>query len=210
MAELALRPRTGFEGLAVAGRHGVGDHAAAGLVIAERPDLAVAQLAVFHGKTDEVAAAIREIAGIELPNGPKRATANGLSLIGIGPGQYLAVAEGDLAKELLARIAGALVGLAAVVDQSDAKAILRLSGPHARDVLAKGCSVDLHPRVFTTEDAATTLASLVPCQIGLLDDEPTFELAVPLSYARGFWFWLTAAAAEFGYDVVAPAKSRQG
>ena len=38
------------------------------------------------------------------------------------------------------------LGVAAVSDQSDARLVLRVSGPRVRDVLAKGVPVDLHPR----------------------------------------------------------------
>jgi sarcosine oxidase subunit gamma len=127
-----------------------------------------------------------------------------LAVIGLAPQQWLAIAEGEKGRALLARIGTDLSGLAAVVDQSDAKAMLRLSGPRVRDVLAKGCALDLHPRAFKPQDAATTQLALIPCQLWLLDEAPTFELAVPLSYARSFWSWLAASAAEYGYEVKPP------
>jgi heterotetrameric sarcosine oxidase gamma subunit len=37
-----------------------------------------------------------------------------------------------------------------VVDVSAQRTTLRLRGEHARDLLAGGCSLDLHPRVFGT------------------------------------------------------------
>ena len=37
-------------------------------------------------------------------------------------------------------------------------------------------------------------------QIDMLDDA-TYQLAAPRSMAGSFWSWLTASAAEFGYDV---------
>ncbi len=201
MAELALKPRSGFEDLAIPGRYGVALGAEPQVIILERPNLVVAQLSAFRGKREDAARAVFEIAGLELPEGPKRAAVSGLTLIGMAPSQWLSIADGAEGRARLSRLSEALSGLASVVDQSDAKAILRVSGPRLRDALAKGCALDLHPRAFGFEDAATTQIALIPCQIWQLDDAPTFELAVPLSYARSFWSWLTASAGEFGYEV---------
>src|SRR5262249_43739542 len=141
MAELALKPRTGFGGLGVPGRYNIADGAEPGVFITERAGLAVTQIAAFHGKTDAVAKAVKDIANLDMPVGPKRTAAGGIALIGIAPMQWLAIVEGEAGRALLAKLTQALVGVAATVDQSDAKAMLRLSGARARDALAKGCSV---------------------------------------------------------------------
>jgi sarcosine oxidase subunit gamma len=201
VVEFTLKSRTGFEGLATPGRYATAAGVEPQIIIAERPNLIVAQLSAFRGKREDVANAVFAITGLELPDRPKRAAAIGLNLIGIAPSQWLAIADGAEGRAVLSRLSAALSGLASVVDQSDAKAILRVSGPRLREALAKGCSLDLHPRAFTPQDAATTQMALIPCQLWQLDEAPTFELAVPLSYARSFWSWLTASAAEFGYEV---------
>ena len=48
----------------------------------------------------------------------------------------------------------------AVVDVSAQRIGVRLSGSRARDVLAKGCSIDLHPRVFVRGSAVQTTVGL--------------------------------------------------
>jgi len=204
VADLTLAPRIAFQGLAVPGRYG---HVVGGdrpVVIAERPGLAVMQICARRGKTAELAAAIRDVSGLDLPRGPKRAASNGLAVIGMGPHEWLAVAEGDRGRAALARVKEAGEGFASFVDQSHAKAILRLSGTRARDVLAKGCGLDLHQRAFKPGDAATTQIALIPCQLSQLDETPTFELSVPLGYAGSFWSWLSASAAEYGFEVKPP------
>jgi sarcosine oxidase subunit gamma len=201
MAEVALKPRTAFDGLAVPGRYGARSPDEPQIIVTERPHLTVTQLSAFHGKSAEIAEAVSTETGLELPNGPKRVQAEGLSLIGVAPSQWLAIAEDEAARGRLSRLSAALAGRASVVDQSDAKAILRLSGKRVRDALAKGCPLDLHPRAFTLGDAATTQVALIPCQLWQLDEAPTFELSVPRSYAGSFWHWLASSAAEFGYEV---------
>jgi methylglutamate dehydrogenase subunit D len=204
VADLPLTPKTAFAGLAVPGRYG---HVISGdrpVVVAERPGLAVAQICARRGKVDQLAAAIGAATGLELPHGPKRAVSNGVALIGMGPHEWLAVAEGEQGRAGLARIKDAAQGLASVVDQSQAKAVLRLSGTRARDVLAKGCGLDLHARAFKPGDAAMTQVALIPCQLWQLDETPSFELSVPLGYAASLWSWLTASAAEYGFEVKPP------
>jgi heterotetrameric sarcosine oxidase gamma subunit len=201
VADLSLAPRNAFQGLAVPGRYG---HVVGGdrpVVIAERPKLAVAQICARRGKTAELAVAIRDASDLELPRGPKRAASHGLAIIGMGPHEWLAVADGDRGRAALARVKAAGEGFASFVDQSHAKAILRLCGTRVRDVLAKGCGLDLHERVFKPGDAATTQIALIPCQLWQLDETPAFELSVPSGYAGSFWSWLSASAAEYGFEV---------
>ena len=50
---------------------------------------------------------------------------------------------------------------------------------------------------------ASTLVAYVGVQIDMLDAEPIYQLAAPRSMAGTLWSWLSASAAEFGYDVVA-------
>jgi sarcosine oxidase subunit gamma len=115
-----------------------------------------------------------------------------------GPGQWLVAAPGH---DAVAALTMKLGDVAAVTDQTDARVILRLSGPRVRDVLAKGCPIDLHPRAFKAGDVALTSISHIGVQIWQVDDAPTFDIAVPRSMIESFWSWLDASAAEFGYVV---------
>ena len=101
-----------------------------------------------------------------------------------------------------ALLAAPFAGLASVVDQSHGRTLLRVTGPHVRDALAKGVAVDLHPRAFKTGDAAATLVSHIPVQLWQIDDRPTYEFAVARSLAQSFWHWLEASAAQYGLEFV--------
>ena len=80
--------------------------------------------------------------------------------------------------------------------------LLRVTGPHVRDALAKGVAVDLHPGAFKTDDAAVTLVSHIAVQLWQIDDRPTYEFAVARSLAQSFWHWLEASAAQYGLEFV--------
>ena len=200
MAEICLKPRSPLAGLLKPGRHG-GHNSPPGVALNERIGLALFVISAAAGKASEVAAKVLAVTGLELPMGPKRVSKDGFALIGTAPGQWLAVVEGKSALGLLAKLAAGLKGLATIIDQSDGKAVLRISGPRAREVLAKGCSLDLHRSVFKPGSAGTTPVALIDCVIWQVDETPSYDLAVPTSFAESFWSWLTASAAEFGYTV---------
>lgn len=192
-----LTPRSAFIGLpARSGRKGE-----PGVTVRPRGDLALARLITRKGRVDDLAAAVRSRYGLELPTTPTRVEEGGLAFIWSGLGQWLVVAEDgrDLAREL-AEAAGAF---AAVSDQSDGLAVLRVAGPHARDALIKGVGLDLHPRAFGPGDAAVTVIAHIGAQLWQLDDGPTYEIAIYRSFAGSLWRWLEASAAEFGCVVEA-------
>ena len=60
-----------------------------------------------------------------------------------------------------------------MVDVSAQRTTLRLRGEHARDLLAGGCSLDLHPRVFGRGAAAQTLLGQAGVVLMALDDTGT-------------------------------------
>jgi heterotetrameric sarcosine oxidase gamma subunit len=196
-----LTPRTPLAAVAVPGRHGRAEAGPTPVVLTERRDLQLRIISARRGQAARVGEVVGRLTGLVLPQGPARVTAHGLALIGTAPDQWLAVAEDQAATELLATLTKELAGIASIIDQSDGKAVIRISGARARDALAKGCSLDLHPSVFQPGDAATTQIALIDCQLWQLDDVPTYDLAVPSSFAESFWSWLTASAAEYGYSV---------
>jgi heterotetrameric sarcosine oxidase gamma subunit len=132
------------------------------------------------------------------PAHPAVAKGDGCDLVWAGPGQWLVLSND---RGIADRLASELHGLAAVTDQSDGRAVLRLAGPRVHDALAKGCPIDLHPRVFRPGEAALTVIAHIGVHLWQLDEAPTYELAVFRSFAGSFWGWLSAAAAEFGLEL---------
>jgi sarcosine oxidase subunit gamma len=200
MTEIRLKARSPFAGLLEPGRHGA-HGGAPGVSLSERNGLALFVISAGANKAGEVAAKMASVTGLDLPMGSKRVSKSGFALIGTAPGQWLAIAESKEARALPAMLGVALKGLATVVDLSDGKAVLRISGPRARDTLAKGCSLDLNALVFKPGSAGTTPVALIDCVIWQVDETPTYDLAVPTSFAESFWSWLTSCAAEYGYRV---------
>ena len=87
---------------------------------------------------------------------------------------------------------------ASVTDTSESRTCIRVSGKNARDVLAKGCSLDLHPAKFGPGQCAQTLLGKVGVMMSQTAAAPTYELLVLRSFATYLWAWLEDAAAEYG------------
>ena len=124
-------------------------------------------------------------------------------VIWLGPQEWLVTSERRDGEDPEATLRDAVSehGGAAVVEVSAQRTTLRLRGAHARDVIAKGCSLDLHPAVFGQGAAAqTVLGHAGVVLIPLSDNGTDFRIIVRSSFARYLADWLIDAAEEFGVD----------
>jgi sarcosine oxidase subunit gamma len=171
-----------------------------GVVVAKRDTLAIARIAVRKGRCAALTRTVRERFGVELPSGPCRVQANELAFIGVGVEAWLATADTDV-DGFAASLRNVVDDSATVSDQIGSYVVLRLTGRGVADVLAKFVALDLHPRVFVTGSAASTIASHVPLTLWRLEDGPdglpVFELAVPRSYTESFRHTLTESGATW-------------
>ncbi len=204
MSDRALRPVSALSGLVMAGRYGRAD-GEAGVIIGELTGLGLATVACRKGRSAALSAAVRKAYGAELPASPRVSQGPKANFIGYGPGQWLAVSESIANEALASDLSTKLKSLASTSDQSGGRTVLRISGPRARDVLAKGLPIDLDPRAFPSGSAATSAISHIGVQLWQIDDTRSYDLAIFRSLTESFWRWLTASAAEFGYEV-APAR----
>ena len=204
MSDRTLHPLSALSGIAVPGRYGRGEGEPS-LVITELTGLSLATVACRKGQAAALSAAVRNAYGVDLPASSRIAQGAAVRFIGYGPGQWLAVSEALANEALASELAAKLQGLASVSDQSGGRTVLRVSGNRARDVLAKGLPLDLDPRAFPLGSAATSAISHIGVQLWQADDMRSYDLAVFRSLSESFWRWLTASAAEFGYEVT-PAR----
>ena len=204
MSNRTLHPLSALSGIAVPGRYGRGEGEPS-LVITELTGLGLATVACRKGQAAALSAAVRNAYGVDLPASSRVAQGAAVRFIGYGPGQWLAVSEALANEALASELAAKLQGLASVSDQSGGRTVLRVSGNRARDVLAKGLPLDLDPRAFPLGSAATSAISHIGVQLWQADDMRSYDLAVFRSLSESFWRWLTASAAEFGYEVT-PAR----
>lgn len=172
-----------------------------GVIVEERDRLGIASVLAKRGQQEALRKQIRERFGIELAPGPKRSVAGDYAFIATGPSVWLATGEGA-GNSFVTTLADALGEHAAISDQTDGQAVLRVSGPKARDAMCKLVPIDLHPRIFRSGNVAVTLAAHIGTTLWRLEDDSNgqavFEIAVFRSLAESFWIALSESAAEFG------------
>ncbi|MDO7835589.1 sarcosine oxidase subunit gamma family protein [Sphingobium sp. HBC34] len=91
----------------------------------------------------------------------------------------------------------ALGGSRHYADMAAARTIFEISGSVARDLLAKGTSIDFHPRAFGVDHCVRTLFVQVGVLVARLDDGPTFRIYADRSYQAYLRDWFSDAALEF-------------
>ena len=202
MASMILECRSALLNVAVPGRFGARRSGAPSVTLVERAGLAIALVTARKGKAVEAIEALAAFAQVRPLDRPSVFAKDGVALIGVASGQWLAVAEPKRAVGFAAAIAEASAAAATVTDHTSAKAVVRIAGARARDALAKGCPIDFDPRVFKSGSAATTRIALIDCSLWQTDSTPAYDLAVDRSIAPSFWTWLTSSAAEYGYEVL--------
>ena len=175
------------------------------LRLQERKSLTVIQVLAYANQYQAAAAAISKALGIECPASPGICNTNKHTQIAWnGPNSWMIIASGEGTKrkpgELLRSLQKAVGNLGAVVDQSHGRCGLRLSGKHARKVMAKNTSIDLHPLAFAPGQCALTAVAHMSALVIQVDDAPSYDLFVARSLARSFAHAIEHACHEFADD----------
>ena len=171
-----------------------------GITLRERPNLSIVQVAAYPDTAEKTGNVIKSLIGaFPLPEPNRSIMFDSTRICWIGPHKWWFI-ETDQ-RHRAESIGTHLGNDAAVTTQGHGRSCVRLSGPSARDLLAKGCTLDFHPSRFSAGHCAQTSLGHANTLINCIDDEPIFDLFVLRSYAVSFWEWITDAAREFGYRV---------
>ncbi|MFE5581254.1 sarcosine oxidase subunit gamma [Kitasatospora sp. NPDC056531] len=158
-----------------------------------------AQLNLRLDPAGAAAARVGTALGAALPAQADTAVRAGdLQLLWLGPDEWLVVGpdgSGPTTEWLLRAALADEPG--SVVDVSANRTTLELTGPAARQVLEKGCSLDLHPRAFAPGRCAQTTVSKVNVVLHQLDEAPSYRLLVRGSFAQYLADWLLDAMEEY-------------
>ncbi|MFK4444982.1 sarcosine oxidase subunit gamma [Caballeronia udeis] len=158
--------------------------------LVERPFL---ELVNVRGDLCDAAfvAAVESVIGCKPPEKPNTTAAgNGYDLMWLGPDEWLvrsvATHSATQPAPMEARLREAFKGLyAAAVDIGSGYTVLEISGPRTRDVLARGCPLDLHQNLFGVGQCAQShyfKASVTVLPTG----DNSFDLVVRRSFADYF------------------------
>jgi sarcosine oxidase, subunit gamma len=162
---------------------------------------------VVRGDADNeiLAKAVKEVTGSDLPTTPNTSSSTGyIDILWQGPDEWLVVAPDG--SDAGPRLADACQDIhVAVTDVSESRTLVVLAGDHARDVLAKGCALDLHPRSFATGQCAQSMLGHIHIILHQKSDAPEYDVYVHRSFAESLWMWLEDAAAEYNPAIANPA-----
>lgn len=143
---------------------------------------------------------VKDVLGVDLPLTPLTFVAGGAYTVHwVGPDEWMIHTQEDGEHALVLALREALEGIhSQVVDVSDYYIVMRLSGPAAREVLAKGSPLDFHPRAFKAGMVSGTRYANATIQISQLDDKPSYDVQVRWSFAEYLWTYFVEASREFG------------
>lgn len=149
------------------------------------------------------AAALRRVLGVSAPRAPNTvATKGDTAILWLGPDEWLIVVPSGRAAKLSAALRKALMRQhTALTDVSDSRVVIGVGGSQARDVLMKGCSLDLHSRAFVAGQCAQTRLARAHMLLHQLDESPAYDVYVHRSFADYAWRWLENAAGEYGMAI---------
>lgn len=134
---------------------------------------------------------------------------HGTLVVGSGPGEWLVLGPVGTAPEVMARLHAATAQardggeLVTVIDLTHGRALMRLTGDRARDLLAKVCGIDLHDDVMP--DGAAFRSSVARLVTDVIRDDRdgvrSYLLHCETSSGQYLFDALLDAGAEFAIDI---------
>jgi heterotetrameric sarcosine oxidase gamma subunit len=82
-----------------------------------------------------------------------------------------------------------------IADMTHGYCVFRVNGAASRELLSRGCGVDMHERTFPREHCVRTRFAQIRVIIDCLDAAPTFDLYASRSYRAYLEDWLRDAIA---------------
>jgi len=191
--------RSALSHFGLAARASQGGHATAGVVLGESAHRTIINIRGDSGDAAFVSA-VKTITGVDLPIKANTVNEAGdTSILWLGPNEWWVVAAPDRSDALVPALRQAFQGQhVAVVDVSESRTVITITGSKARDLLARGVSLDLHPRVFGPGQCAQTSMSKTNILLHQVDDKPSYDIYVLKSFSDYLWRWSEQIARDFG------------
>jgi sarcosine oxidase subunit gamma len=175
-----------------------GATAADGLAVSLReiPDRGMIDLRGLTTDSGFMSAA-RTVLGVDLPTTPRTSVSWGdIKVLWLSIDQWLILCPRTKAPSLLAELRGALTGIHSLaIDVSDMRAVIRMEGDGASEILMKGTSLDLLSGDYTAGTCRRMRFAEIAALLHVVEDD-IFDIYVFRSYAHYAWDFLLATARE--------------
>jgi len=164
--------------------------------VREITDSGLIRLQTFHrsvGSVENVAEAL----GMSLPGPGEVLAGDAITVYWSSPGEWVIRVPIGSEQEQLVSLQSRFEGLFAVVTlMTDSRVTLELSGVMARDVLARGSSVDFHPSVFGNNRCLSTRLAGVSIMLAYSAQHDTYLLFACRSAAHYLLDWFLASSED--------------
>jgi len=149
--------------------------------------------------------AARQVLGLDLPTTANTTSTNGdRAALWLSPDEWLIVVPFATRAQTIDELKRAFAGQhVSITDVSANRIILELSGSKSREVLAKGCGLDLHPRAFKAGQCAQTVVARSQAVIWQTDETPTYRVLVRPSFAAYLTDFFIDAMKEYALNPIA-------
>jgi sarcosine oxidase subunit gamma len=148
---------------------------------------------------EKFVATVEDTIGQPLPLTPNTLTSEPNQVFWLGPDEWLIVTQAERAALMAETLGAACSGFhAAVNDISGGQVALMINGSATRDILSKGCTLDLHETVFSAGCCGQSGLAKANVLLACLDDAPGFMVVVRRSFADYLCRWLLRAARPGG------------
>ena len=182
------------------GRYGAdSDDGDGGIILAEIQAATQMQFAAWPDTLDHMGAVAMAAAGVAtVPTAGRVSRAGDVSLLRVEPLKWWLVSPAPVATPLSVA-SGVESGVGAVLDISDARCWITVTGPRAATLLGHCLPLDLRPAAFADDAVVSSAIHHVGVTLWRADDG--FNLLVPRSYAASLWQLLFRLAQQYGVDV---------
>ena len=145
---------------------------------------------------------VQKVCGVALPVAANTKDGGDIKIYWLGPDEWLLAGHIGAISELAVALAQELEHThTAVNNLSGGQVCYRLAGDAARDLLAKGCTLDLHSDVFGVDHCAQTALAKATVLISPLAVGRGYEIIVRRSFADYLWQWLMRAGRQYRIEV---------
>ena len=155
----------------------------------------IVEIAALRARAGELESIARGL-GLRLPGFGRAAVAADRLALCVRPERWLILSAPASPGASAALWQAACAGVGAALDLSAGLAVLHLAGPAAREVLARGCRLDLDPSAFPVRAAAATVMAQLSVTLAALPSG--LLLLTPASTAWDMREWLACTAKPFG------------
>ena len=165
------------------------------LQVSEIKKLTIVQ--VVHYKKSKIELKNIKIDGVELPEKKLLVSSNQETrILWNGPRTWLIISNKENIINTIMKNCNS--DNFAVTDISHSRAVIQIKGANAKEVLKKGCPIDINE--LRKNHCANTIFNGIALIVDCIDDETnTFNLFALRSFGESFYHHITDSALEFGY-----------